>query len=72
MADNFSYINKEAVERAGKDRFNRANASLVKLAILQSLPPHEKIAKLVEVLREIISDNLALESRIEELEDKVK
>lgn len=68
MADNFAYINQEAAKRADKDRFNRANASLVKLAILQSLPPHEKIAKLVEVLREVISDNLALEARIEELE----
>jgi len=72
MSDSdYGFLNPKASERTLKNRFDRTNEFLVKIAILQSLPSHEQSNKLQEILREVFIRMLQLENRIAELEEKL-
>ena len=72
MSDNLDYLNKNAAERTTKSTFERTNEFLTKIAILQTLPPHARFPKMIEIFRELLVRVTKAELRINELEERLK
>lgn len=69
--DDYGFLNEQAQKRSMNDPYTRTNEFLVKIAMMPSLPVHERPAKMQEILREVFTRMLQLEERIAELEEKL-
>lgn len=72
MENNIDYINIKAAERSKLSTFERTNEFLIKIAMLQGLPQHQRFSSMIEIFRELLIRVTKAELRINELEEELR